>query len=43
MYLFENLMKKNSNIVKRALRNANLRKKWRQGHDVDNLSKEYYS
>ena len=33
----------NSNIIKRALRNANLRKKWRQGHDVDNLSKEYYS
>ena len=23
--------------------NANLRKKWRQGHDIDNLSKEYYS
>ena len=33
----------NSNIIKRALRNANLRKKWRQGHDIDNLSKEYYS
>ena len=33
----------NSNIIKRALRNASLRRKWRQGHDIDNLSKEYYS
>jgi len=33
----------NSNIIKRAIKNANLRKKWRQGHDIDNLSKEYYS
>ena len=33
----------NSNIIKRALKNANLRKKWRQGYDIDNLSKEYYS
>ena len=33
----------NSNIIKRAHRNANLRKKWRQGHDIDDLSKEYYS
>ncbi|WP_413677529.1 TIGR04283 family arsenosugar biosynthesis glycosyltransferase [Prochlorococcus sp. MIT 0916] len=33
----------NSNIIKRAFKNANLRKKWRQGHSQDNLSKEYYS
>ena len=33
----------NSNIIKNAIKNANLRKKWRQGHDIDNLSKEYYS
>ena len=33
----------NSNIIKRAIKNANLRKKWRKGYDVDNLSKEYYS
>ena len=33
----------NSNIIKRAIKNANLRKKWRQGHDIDNLLKEYYS
>ena len=33
----------NSNIIKRAIKNAILRKKWRQGHDTDNLSKEYYS
>ncbi len=33
----------NSNIIIRAIKNAKLRKKWRQGFDVDNLSKEYYS
>tara|TARA_Y100001968_G_scaffold239838_1_gene223346 strand:+ start:357 stop:1061 length:705 start_codon:yes stop_codon:yes gene_type:complete len=32
----------NSNIIKRAIKNAKLRKKWRQGHEIDNLSKEYY-
>ena len=32
----------NSNIFKRAIKNAKLRKKWRQGHDINNLSKEYY-
>ena len=32
----------NSNIIKRALKNAKLRKKWRQGYDINNLSKEYY-
>ena len=33
----------NSNIIKRAIKNASLRKKWRQGHETDKLSKEYYS
>ena len=33
----------NSNIIKRAIKNANLRKKWRQGYNIENLSKEYYS
>ena len=33
----------NSNIIKRAIKNAELRKKWRQGYDVDHLSKEYNS
>ena len=33
----------NSNIIKRAIKNYKLRKKWRQGHDIDNLSKEYNS
>ena len=33
----------NSNIIKRAIQNASLRKKWRQGHKTDDLSKEYYS
>ena len=32
-----------SNIIKRAIKNARLRKKWRQGYNLDNLSKEYYS
>ena len=32
-----------SNIIKRAFKNARLRKKWRQGYNIDALSKEYYS
>ena len=31
----------NSNIIKRAIKNAILRKKWRKGYDIENLSKEY--
>ena len=31
----------NSNIIKRAIKNAKLRRKWRQGYDIDKLSKEY--
>ena len=33
----------NSNIIRRAIKNARLRKKWRQGYSLDILSKEYYS
>ena len=33
----------NTSIIKRAVKNAKLRKKWRQGHDIDYLVKEYYS
>ena len=33
----------NTNIIERAIKNSILRKKWRQGYDIDNLSKEYYS
>ncbi len=33
----------NSNIIKRAITNYKLRKKWRQGYDIETLSKEYYS
>ena len=33
----------NYNIIRRAIKNASLRKKWRQGYDLDNISKEYYS
>ena len=33
----------NSNIIKRAIKNAKLRNKWRQGSDIDYLSKEYNS
>ena len=33
----------NSNIVKRAIKNSRLRRKWREGHDIDDLFKEYYS
>ena len=32
-----------SNIIVRAIKNASLRKKWRQGYNIDDLSKEYYS
>ena len=32
-----------SNIFKRAIKNALLRRKWRQGYDIDKLLKEYYS
>ena len=32
----------NTNIIKRAIKNATLRSKWRQGYNVDTLSKEYY-
>jgi len=31
-----------SNIISRAIKNAKLRKKWRKGYNVDNLSEEYY-
>ena len=33
----------NSNIIKRAIKNYKLRKRWRQGYDIDDLSKEYNS
>ena len=33
----------NSNIIKRAIKNYKLRQKWRQGYDIDDLSKEYNS
>ena len=33
----------NSSIITRAIKNAKLRRKWRQGHNVDSLSEEYYS
>jgi len=33
----------NSNVIKRALKNAKLRKKWRQGYDIESLSREYNS
>tara|TARA_Y100001968_G_scaffold149227_1_gene136462 strand:+ start:153 stop:857 length:705 start_codon:yes stop_codon:yes gene_type:complete len=32
-----------SNIIRRAIKNARLRNKWRNGYNIDNLSKEYYS
>ncbi len=32
-----------SNIIKRAIKNARLRRKWKQGYDIDKLFKEYYS
>tara|TARA_Y100001968_G_scaffold180144_1_gene165016 strand:+ start:609 stop:1313 length:705 start_codon:yes stop_codon:yes gene_type:complete len=31
------------NIIKRAIKNSELRKKWRKGYNIDNISKEYYS
>ena len=34
---------KNTNIIRRAIKNARLRNKWRDGYNIDNLSKEYYS
>ena len=33
----------NSNIISRAIKNSKLRKKWRQGYDIDIISKEYNS
>ena len=33
----------NSNIIKRTITNAKLRKKWRKGYDIEILSKEYNS
>ena len=33
----------NSNIIKRAIKNAKLRQKWRDGYDIDKLSEEYNS
>ncbi len=32
-----------SNIFKRAIKNLRLRKKWRQGYNIEALSKDYYS
>ena len=32
-----------SNIIKRGIKNAQLRRKWRKGYDIDQLSKEYNS
>ncbi len=32
-----------TNIFKRAIKNAILRKKWKEGYDIEQLSKEYYS
>ena len=31
-----------TNILRRAIKNARLRKKWREGYNIDDLSKEYY-
>ena len=31
-----------TNILRRAIKNARLRKKWRDGYNIDDLSKEYY-
>ena len=33
----------NTNIIKRAIKNATLRYKWRRGYNINKLSKEYYS
>ncbi len=32
-----------SNIIRAAIKNARLRRKWRQGYNIEKLSKEYYS
>ena len=32
-----------SNIIKQAIKNARLRRKWREGYNIDKISKEYYS
>ena len=32
----------NSNIIKRAIKNYKLRKKWEDGYDIDKLYEEYY-
>tara|TARA_Y100001968_G_scaffold123874_1_gene112873 strand:- start:68 stop:772 length:705 start_codon:yes stop_codon:yes gene_type:complete len=32
-----------TNIISRAIENARLRKRWRQGYNIDKLSREYYS
>ena len=32
-----------SNIIRRAIKNASLRRKWRLGYNIDELIKEYYS
>ncbi len=34
---------RNTNIIIRAIKNALLRKKWRDGYDIESLSKEYNS
>ena len=33
----------NTNIISRAIKNRRLRKRWRQGYDIDSISKEYDS
>tara|TARA_B100000700_G_scaffold330967_1_gene460417 strand:+ start:2921 stop:3625 length:705 start_codon:yes stop_codon:yes gene_type:complete len=33
----------NSNIIMRAIKNARLRRKWRKGYDINQLSEEYYA
>ena len=33
---------KNLNVIERAIKNAHLRKKWREGYDIEKLSEEYY-
>ncbi len=43
-YIFTDDIKwSNSNIIKRAINNAILRKKWRDGYNIEILSKEYNS
>ena len=31
----------NTNIINRAIKNGRLRKKWRQGYNIDSISEEY--